>query len=244
MKGDQGLPGLKGEQGSKGDQGLQGSKGEGRDGRDGRDGVQGIKGDVGPRGEKGDQGLTGLKGEPAGGLVYVRWGHDSCPSNGVQRIYSGRAAGSIWNQKGGGSNPQCLPLDPNYLRYQPGSQDNSFICGAEYQGTNVLVPNTHDTDVPCAVCYVPTRTALYMVPAKYTCPTGWTTEYYGYLMSERGLYHYRSQFLCIDHTMKTVIGSAYNHNGLLFYPVEGRCGSLPCPPYEEAKELTCVVCTK
>ena len=53
---------------------------QGRDGRDGREGVQGIKGDVGQRGEKGDQGKTGQKGEPAGGVVYVRWGHDSCPS--------------------------------------------------------------------------------------------------------------------------------------------------------------------
>ena len=143
------------------------------------------------------------------------------------------------------ADPQCLPLDPNYLRSQPGSQDSAFMYGAEYQGTNGLVPNTHDTDVPCAVCYVSTRTALYMIPAKYTCPTGWTTEYYGYLMTERSTnVHYRSQFLCVDSTMGTVIGSIYDHNGALFSLVEGRCGSLPCPPYEQTRELTCAVCTK
>ena len=241
VKGDQGPQGSKGDQGLPGSKGGQGSKGEGRDGHDG---VQGIKGDVGPRGDKGDQGLTGPKGESAGGLVYIRWGHDSCPSTGAQLVYSGRAGGSYWAHKGGGSNPQCLPLDPNYLRTQPGSQDNVFMYGAEYQGTNGLVPNTHDTDVPCAVCYVPTRTALYMIPAKYTCPTGWTTEYYGYLMSDRSIHHYRSQFLCVDHTMKTVIGSIRSQDGQLFSPVEGRCGSLPCPPYEETREFTCAVCTK
>ena len=68
-----------------------------RDGRDGRDGVQGIKGDVGERGEKGDQGPTGQKGEPTGGVVYVRWGHDSCPSTGAQLVYSGRAGGSHYS---------------------------------------------------------------------------------------------------------------------------------------------------
>ena len=247
--GHDGLPGVKGDQGppgSKEDQGLPGVKGEGRDGRDGRDGVQGTKGDAGAHGDKGDRGLMGPKGEPSGGVVYVRWGHDSCPSTGAQLVYSGRAGGSEHRHKGGGSNPLCLPLDPNYLRYQPGSQDHTFIYGTEYHRTNGLVPNTQDADVPCAVCYVSSRTALYMIPAKYTCPTGWTTEYYGYLMSERSKHphHHKSQFLCIDQAMETAIGSFHDHNGQLFSPVEGRCGSLPCPPYEETKELTCAVCTK
>ena len=45
------------------------------------------------------------------------------------------------------------------------------ICmyGAEYEEINSLVANSLDTDVLCAVCYVPTRNALYMIPAKYTC---------------------------------------------------------------------------
>ena len=219
---------------------------QGRDGRDGRDGAQGIKGDVGERGEKGDQGKTGQKGEPAGGVAYVRWGHDSCPTNtGAQLVYSGRAAGSHYSHTGGGSNPQCLPLDPNFLKYEPGKQTNSYIYGAEYQFTNGIVPNSYDTDVPCAVCYIPKRTTLYMMPAKYTCPKGWTTEYYGYLMTERNHpVHYRSQFVCVDQLLKPIVGTIHNHDGLLFHFVEGRCGSLPCPPYEETKELTCAVCTK
>ena len=86
---------------------------------------------------------------------------------------------------GGGSNPQCLPLDPNYLKYQPNKQTHSYIYGAEYEGTDYIVANSYDTDVPCAVCFVATRNAVYMMPAKYTCPVDWTTEYYGYLMAER-----------------------------------------------------------
>ena len=216
---------------------------QGRDGRDGRDGVQGIKGDVGQHGEKGDQGKTGQKGESAGGVVYVRWGHDSCPSTGAQLVYSGRAGGAHYGNKGGGGNPQCLPLDPNYQSYQSGSQATSYMYGAEYISTNFIKSNSPNSDVPCAVCYVPTRTALYMMPAKYTCPGEWTTEYHGYLMAER-YNHHRSLFSCVDKELRQVIGSGRADYGMVFHSVEGRCGSLPCPPYEETKELTCAVCTK
>jgi len=215
----------------------------GRDGRDGRDGLRGPKGMVGSAGPKGDTGVPGPKGDRAGGVVYVRWGHNSCPDGGAQLVYAGRAGGSCYSHKGGGGNPQCLPLDPNFYRTVSGVQGYTFTYGAEYELTNPLVSNSHDTDVPCAVCYVPTRNALYMIPAKYTCPSGWTREYFGYLMSEYHSHH-RSQFSCVDHSLTSVIGSIHDHNGFLFYPVEGVCGSLPCPPYSQDKELSCAVCTK
>ena len=37
-----------------------------------------------------------------------------CPST-AQLVYSGRAGESNWNEHGGGSNPQCLPLNLNFL---------------------------------------------------------------------------------------------------------------------------------
>ena len=49
---------------------------------------------------------------------------------------------------------------------------------------NAILANSHDTDIPCAVCYVPTRTTLYMMPTKCTCPKDCTAEYYGYLMAK------------------------------------------------------------
>ena len=215
----------------------------GRDGRDGRDGLAGPRGVNGPPGPKGDTGVPGPKGDGAGGVVYVRWGHNSCPDGGAQLMYAGRAGGSHYSHKGGGGNPQCLPLDPKFYKTVSGAQTWAYIYGAEYELTNPLVSNSYNTDVPCAVCYVPTRSALYMIPAKYTCPSGWTREYFGYLMSERYDYH-RSLFSCVDHSLIPVTGSIHNHNGFLFHTVEGVCGSLPCPPYSRDKELSCAVCTK
>jgi len=215
----------------------------GRDGRDGRDGLPGPRGVSGPPGPRGDKGPAGPKGQDSGGVVYVRWGHDSCPTSGAELVYSGQAGGSRYDHKGGGGNPQCLPLDPTFFKTVSGAQSSAYMYGAEYQHTNPLVPGSHNTDVPCAVCYVPTRSTVYMLPAKYTCPTGWTREYYGYLMSEYHNHH-RSTFSCVDHSLKSVIGSYNDHDGIIFYPVEGVCGSLPCPPYDRNKELSCAVCSK
>ena len=213
----------------------------------GRDGPPGPKGPAGPIGVAGSPGIPGPPGPKGdsvkGGTVCVRWGHDSCPDGGAQLVYAGRAGGSQYDHRGGGGNPQCLPLDPEYLKTVSGAQQLGYIFGAEYEDTNGLVGNSYHTDVPCAVCYVPTRAALYMIPAKYTCPTGWTREYFGYLMSERHSHH-RSQFSCVDQSLKPVIGSQRDDNGFLFYTVEGVCGSLPCPPYTRDKELSYAVCTK
>ena len=92
------------------------------------------------------------------------------------------------------------------------------MYGAEYQtetSSSSHVHGRHNTDVPCAVCHVSKRTAVHMVPAKYTCPTGWTREYYGYLMGQSYNYH-RIQFVCADNALKSVPGSSADTNGLLF----------------------------
>jgi len=164
-------------------------------------------------------------------------------------VYSGRVGGPYYSHSGDGSNPQCLPMDPNFLTPISGWQNaRALMYGAEYEtltDSNSHVHGRTDFDVPCAVCHVTERSTVYMVPAKYTCPTEWTREYYGYLMAEHnGDNRHRTQYTCFDTALKPVPGSSANKNGMLFYFVEGRCGSLPCPPYDNTRELSCAVCTK
>ena len=201
-------------------------------------GHQGMKGDKGEKGSNGLPGPTGQKGvkggkeERNGGAVYVRWGHDQCPST-AQLVYSGRAGGPHWSH-GGASNPQCLTLDPNFLTPIVGSQRRNYMQGAEYYTLTNSYSSFHGRqyyEVPCAVCYVSQRSAVYMVPTKYTCPSGWTREYYGYLMSEEHS-HFPTQFTCVDLAFKSV-GSSTDQSGMEFFFVEGKCGSLPCPPYDQ-----------
>ena len=195
----------------------------------------------------GGKGMKGDKEERNRGNVYVRWGHDQCPST-AQLVYSGRVGGSPYSHAGGGSNAQCLPLDPNFLTsISAGTQYRSYIYGAEYytHGDNKdPVKGVHGTDVPCAVCHVGNRTALYMIPAKFTCPSGWTREYYGYLMTEHYANKGRYEFICIDTAFKSALGSSSHLDGVNLHFVEGRCGTLPCPPYDNTNELSCAVCTK
>jgi len=235
-RGEKGEPGTRGVQGKIGYQGIKGEKGS--------SGLSGSTGLTGPPGSKGQKGAKGVQAERNGGAVYVRWGHNQCPST-AQLVYSGTVGGTVYTDSGSGSNPQCLPPNSSYLTTVSGVQKNiATMYGAEYEVSEYShLRSKHDHDIPCAVCYVSQRSTVYMVPAKYTCPSGWTREYYGYLMAEHWKHH-RSQFTCIDIAMKSIPGSASNHNGLLFYPVEGYCGSLPCPPYKDFRELTCAVCTK
>ena len=103
---------------------------------------------------------------------------------------------------------------------------------------------TTNDNVPCAVCYVSTRPTVVMIPAKASCPPTWTREYYGYLMTEyKG--HHRTMFECVDEDQESLPGSYGNTDGATFHHVEAACNSLlPCPPYNNNKELNCVVCTK
>ena len=238
-------------------QGRDGRDGQhGRDGRDGMPGAQGppgpqgepgpaggppgAQGQQGPRGPPGPQGPTGPAGPASGGVTYTRWGKTTCPNvTGTELVYTGRAGGSDSAHAGGGANYQCMPLDPEYtLAYQSGRRGESYIYGAQYRNP---IGDSNRHDVPCSVCYVSTRAAVLMIPAKTSCPTSWTREYYGYLMSE----HYtrkRGSYVCVDEDQESL--STSTDSGILFYHVESTDNGLPNPPYDPAKELNCVVCTK
>ena len=258
MKGDIGVKGNIGPVGSKGTQGDTGFKGQkggtGPMGPPGMKGDFGVKGNNGPVGSKGTQGDTGLKGQkggtgaagsPAavvGGVTYHRWGKSTCRS-GATLVYGGKTGSSFTDDRGGASNYVCMPNEPQYtLRYLPGVQGYSYVYGTEYEyappGYNV---NNHNA--PCAVCYVATKLTTIMIPAHTSCPTGWTREYYGYLASERRIYH-RTAYVCVDVAMESVPGSFAHIRGGHFHFVEAHCNGVSCLPYSNEKELGCVVCSK
>ena len=91
-----------------------------------------------------------------------------------------------------------------------------------------------------------------MIPARITCPSGWTREYYGYLMSTKYSAK-RTEFICFDRNPEAVGGTHENEDGSTIYPVEVRClnpdpdnnrGGLTCDKFPNGNELPCVVCTK
>ena len=164
---------------------------------------------------------------------------------GAQRIYEGYVGGGWYHQRGNGANYLCLPKDPQYLsttypRWQ------SYMYGAEYEtGNRIFGKTTHDYNVPCAVCLAPKKSTKLMIPAKTSCPTSWTREYYGYLMTEYRDHNRNSLYECVDHNPDLISGTGKDINGALFHFVEAVCGvGLPCGPYVAKRAITCAVCTK
>ena len=177
----------------------------------------------------------------------MHWGKKTC-LRGVDLVYSGIAGGPLFSEPGGGSITQCLPEKPQWEKYMDGTQANSYIYGTEYELQSGLNPfsnqNLHNANVPCAVCYAKGKNAQIMIPALTSCPRHWKTEYGGYMMAERYSFAGRISYMCVDKNAEAADEGNKDENGNLAYVVEGICGSLPCPPYVNGRELTCVVCTR
>ena len=189
------------------------------------------------------------------GVTYIQWGKTTCPNiTGTQLVYSGKAGGTFWSVQGGGAEKLCLPQQPEYLpnmaNIAQAIPSSPHVHGAEYSNSNTFQHN-----VPCAVCYATARSSTLMFPAQIQCPPTWTREYYGYLSSERSnepvnrprlSAHFRSSFNCVDVNPEVIENSDANGEGALFYYALSACNSngLSCPPYENGRILSCVVCTK
>ena len=189
------------------------------------------------------------KGES--GSTYVRWGRDNCSGNGTQLVYSGYAAGSDFRDSGAAANYICLSPDPLWGHYSDAQDSDAKVMGVEYELAGAAHGDTtaffhkslHDDDAPCSVCRSP-RPTVIMIPGRNQCYKGWNLEYKGYLVAGYYGRDASSEYVCLDENPNVIPGGHNDQNGALFYMVEGRCGSLLCPPYVDGRELTCVVCSK
>ena len=90
----------------------------------------------------------------------------------------GFAAGQHYTQPGGSSEYICLPLDPEYNEYTT-TDSGTWIYGAEYESKDAIFPSfMQNQNVPCAKCYLPSRSTNVMIPAKRTCPNEWNKVLY------------------------------------------------------------------
>ncbi|XP_062603270.1 short-chain collagen C4-like [Saccostrea cucullata] len=179
-------------------------------------------------------------------IVYTRWGKKICPYN-AKLVYSGFTGGSHYTHKGAAVDPLCLPRDPEWGTYVNGNNDGrAYVYGAEYEVYSFpgRLTSLNHQDIPCAVCLVQNRSVVEMFPARRTCYKGWTLEYQGYLMAGYRDHAAGTTYNCVDENPDTLHGGKATTHGYLLYLVEGRCGSLKCPPYVEGREIVCAVCSK
>ena len=184
-------------------------------------------------------------GASGAGTTYTRWGKSTCRS-GAQLVYSGVIGGGFYTQRGNGASYMCMPKDPVYLSAQAPSAA-SYIYGAEYEtGNRIFGKTTHDYSPPCAVCRAIRRTTTITIPAKPSCPSGWTREYFGYMMSSYYGHAQQVDPVCVDHSPDIVPGSQGNQNGILLYFMRVICrpNSIPCGRYKSNLAITCAVCSR
>ncbi|XP_053378726.1 uncharacterized protein LOC123526588 [Mercenaria mercenaria] len=182
------------------------------------------------------------------GSSYVRWGRTQCGAN-ASMIYKGYTGGKWYGDTGGPANYVCMPEDPQWAKYLDGFQDiGNRMYGTEYEDNyestfNPFSVHRANEDAPCVVCKSQ-RAITVMIPARTSCYTGWHLEYTGYLMTMSRHYHSSSEYICVDKDPEALVHGSQDENGNLLYLVEAACGSLPCGPYVNGRELACAVCSK
>ena len=184
------------------------------------------------------------------GSTYIRWGRNNCSGNGTELVYSGYAAGSDLHDTGAAANYLCLSPDPLWGHYNDAHDSDSKVMGVEYafsghSHTSAAFFHKHlfGEDAPCSLCRSP-RSTVIMIPGRNQCYKGWTLEYKGYLVAGYFGHVAATEYVCLDDNPDVIPGGHTSQYGKLFYMVEGRCGSLTCPPYVDGREMTCVVCSK
>lgn len=164
------------------------------------------------------------------GVVYMRWGSKDCPKNSTKSIYSGFVIASTTGEQ------ICLPY----------SQDNVKTVDQQNTANGEINENAllRQSQVPCAVCLAVEKSTKLMIPARSVCPPGWTSEYYGYIVSDRK--NGNRQFICMD--KETAVEEIKNSSsekereiGTPFAHVNVDCNSATqdC----SNNPLRCVVCT-
>ena len=147
---------------------------------------------------------------------------------------TGFAGGSYYSESGGGNNSLCLHSDPIFSATDEARDSRVEVHGGEYRDPPNMMLDSHVT-----------RRSVLMIPGTNLCNEGWTTEYVGQISATRTHNdHHRTEFVCMgDDPEMTAYSSPDFDRGALFYPAQVICGSLPCIPYVEDKDLLCVVCS-
>ena len=120
-------------------------------------------------------------------------------------VYAGHGAGggSTSTNLASGYNYLCMHGSPQYEASSFNTVANSVgarVFRLQYETNNKglwKLWKVHNEDVPCAVCQSTGALAVLMQPGNSVCPTGWSSEYTGYMMSAP---HntYVGEFVCVD----------------------------------------------
>lgn len=115
-----------------------------------------------------------------------------------------------------------MPEDPEYtLASKSGREGRAYVHGVEYEGLTIEAGRSSH-NIPCVVCSVSARNSVITITEKSSCPSGWTGEYEGFLMSGNGESS-GAMYSCVDMSMAFIPGSQSDEPGGQFWHVEAGC---------------------
>ncbi|XP_052770831.1 uncharacterized protein LOC128210522 [Mya arenaria] len=162
-------------------------------------------------------------------------------------VNTGYISGKRYNEAGSGVDTFCLPDEPVWGRYSDATDTfRGYIYGSEIDhndGDHVFPYPVNEQDMPCVVCRSE-RALNLMIPGRISCYPGWTLEYSGYMMTASQSSGSSQDTICVDDHPEFLDHGGTNDNQHILYLVVAKCGSLPCPPYVNNRELPCAVCSK
>ena len=84
-----------------------------------------------------------------------------------------------------------------------------------------------------------------MQPGNNACPSGFSSEYQGYLMASHAGAK-RSEYVCVDEGMVPASSAVSSPAGTFLSPTERECGGnlSHCAPYVWNRELASSVCSR
>ncbi|CAC5397742.1 unnamed protein product [Mytilus coruscus] len=206
-------------------------------------------------------GLKSLKQEPnnhesggrtTGGVSYIQWGRSTCTSRNSELVYDGYTGGSSYTKSGSAVNHLCLPKQPQWGVYDEKVNNNAFVGGVAFDVHDIDIKNflfdnsKYDGySLPCAVCHTKIGSSTIMIPGRKDCIGCWKKEYTGYLMSGWPGHASATEYICVDADAEKLKKASNWNDKRMLYSVAAKCnGILPCPPYVDGREMTCVVCSK
>ncbi|VDI02223.1 Hypothetical predicted protein [Mytilus galloprovincialis] len=191
-------------------------------------------------------------GKETGGASYIQWGRSTCTSRNSELVYDGYTGGASYANRGSAANHLCLPKQPQWGVYDEKVNGNSFVSGAAFDVNDIDIKNSlfdkskySMYSFPCAVCHTKIGSSTIMIPGRKDCLADWKKEYTGYLMSGYHGHVSATEYICIDADSERLKKMSSLKGMSLLYSVAAKCnGVLPCPPYVDGREMTCVVCSK
>lgn len=171
------------------------------------------------------------------GDVFVQWGRSSCTSATSSLLYPGIAVTHSKDDGGGGTDTICLPLSKeSSLPSQPLPLGAPELYAINFETNNggVSFASLHGLSIHCAVCQSNTAgSTTFMQSANDVCPSGFNTEYRGYIMASRDRIdsnHQKQHWICMDVGAEEG-SSRIDDNQPWLFLAQLVVSILPSPPY-------------